>query len=91
MTGDEGKKWFHQLLWNIAVHLAAEELVLYEALDKIGAKALADKSRLEQHGIKVICREIDGQPLTPEVSATSRSWKAYKLEEFPWNDYKGVE
>lgn len=68
LRGLEAEKWFHQLLWGIAVHFASEELIVYDALDKIGiAKNLVDKSRFDHQHVKQAISKIDGLPLTSEV------------------------
>lgn len=78
----EAQKWFNQLLWTIARHSAAEELIMYPMLDKLGGngKALADKSREDHLKTKIALSELDGVPLDPQVRMKIDKMMAELLE-----------
>lgn len=65
----EAQKWFHQLMWTIARHSAAEELVVYPMLEKAGpiGKELADKSRDDHLRVKEALCELDGTEISPVI------------------------
>ncbi|XP_055332480.1 uncharacterized protein LOC129584353 isoform X2 [Paramacrobiotus metropolitanus] len=69
LQGEEADKWFNQLIWSIAKHSAAEELIVYPMLDKLGGrgKALAEKSRQDHQKTKEVLCELDGKKVTPDV------------------------
>jgi hemerythrin superfamily protein len=63
----EAQPWFHQLMWTIARHSAAEEIVVYPMLEKTGpiGLELADKSRNDHQGVKEMLCALDGVEITP--------------------------
>jgi len=65
----EAQKWFHQLMWTIARHSAAEELVLYPLLDKTGpiGVELVEKSRQDHQRVKEALAELDGKKISAVV------------------------
>ncbi|TPX54957.1 hypothetical protein PhCBS80983_g05650 [Powellomyces hirtus] len=62
---DEQKKWANQLIWEVARHSAAEELVLYPAIeDKLSdGKALADAARAQHQDVKNDLYKLDQMSL----------------------------
>jgi len=63
ITSDDRKKWLHQLIWEIARHSIAEEIVVYPEMEKRlpAGKELAEKSRQEHLQVKNLLYSIDSQ------------------------------
>jgi len=61
-TKEEATRWYNQLVWEIARHSVAEEVVVYPLFeDKLGdwGKHRAELSRKEHHTVKVELKELE--------------------------------
>ncbi|GAV08162.1 hypothetical protein RvY_17894 [Ramazzottius varieornatus] len=89
--GKDAEKWFNQLLWTIARHSAAEELVVYPLLEKTGktGQQLADKSREDHQKTKEALAAMDGQPMTPELRRKIDTMMADLLEHIAMEEGPG--
>ncbi len=64
----EKKKWFNLMMWELARHSVAEELVLYPDIESIGAEGASrvQEARAEHHKVKEFLSKLQHQEVGPE-------------------------
>jgi len=57
---EEGKKWFHQFVWEISRHSVGEEVIMYNMMEAVNeqGKKLSEESREDHRKLKVALEDL---------------------------------